>query len=290
MAKRVRSLELDGIQHGILRLSSKQDAKLSYSFLRQHDHKSTDPKRVLVFLSGIDNASHIWQKTINKLTECARSKSITRPPMLFYDRLGVGKSDSDPTDAGKEEKDYHDCNESVRDLRELILHVLMQQYELDSSAASKVHLVFCAHSFGACVGRLYNAAYPGTLEGMIILDSAIAALPAENFIPNPDVSHEWDTRDTWAGSKLGFPDETIITKDMCRKAIQIIKASPISGYAMTTRERMRWDNMPQLLPHNDRPKLRGPSPGLPLVTIIVHDPEIAIKEQTRVSRSFCNMK
>jgi pimeloyl-ACP methyl ester carboxylesterase len=279
-----KSLEFDGIQHSFLNLALKSSAQLSFSFVSSDDKTAVPPEQLLVFLSGLDNPAYVWQRTLNKLVEFARANSVELPPMLFYDRFGVGKSDPDPKDEGKKSEEYHDCNDSVSDLRGLIVHILGQQYELNSSAKSKVRIVFCAHSFGVCVARLYAQAFPGTVEGLLILDSAIAAIPAEKLIPNPDIPEEWSSRQTWGG--LEFPDESVITAEMCRDAIRKTRASPISGYTMTTRERIRWNNMPQLLPFSDRPKLQGPTARLPLVTVIVADPKVSIRRQALVSRHF----
>jgi pimeloyl-ACP methyl ester carboxylesterase len=278
----LKTLQQDGIQNGIIRLRSKPSGRMSFSYIPQPVEKAGTPERLLVFLSGIDNPKVVWQKTLNNLVERSRTVHLELPPLLFYDRFGVGSSDRDPTDAGKRPEEHHDANDSVLDLHQLIIQIAEQKLNLSQHAIDKLPIVFCAHSFGVCIARLYAQAYPKTVQGLLFMDSAIAGIPAEKFVPNPDISEEWDrVRDS-------LPEG--ITADMCRDAIRKTINSPISGYALTNKEQIRWTNMPDLLPKNDRPRLQGVTPNLPLVTVICYDPDAGYPKLAQVSyRPFLNM-
>ncbi|KIV99086.1 uncharacterized protein PV09_09190 [Verruconis gallopava] len=271
-----RDLSYENIENGYLRLRTKPSARMAYSFIPSATTHPRRPEPLLVFLSGVDNAKHVWQRTLNKMFEFACAISIELPPMLFYDRFGTGQSDPDPTDAGKQPEDYHDANDAVADLYQLILQVVQDKYHQKGASPHVLPpIVFCAHSFGVCLARIFSATYPGVVEGLMILDSAIATIPAEKFFPNPDDPASWKSRKdgTSVWSRNGFPADGF-SEDICRDAIQKIRSSPISGYAMASNERIRWDNMPRLLPYNDKPKLQGPTPSLPLVTVINNDPDV----------------
>lgn len=266
---------MDKLENGSTNLRTKPTARLCFSFVPQPKDKATSPERILVFLSGLDNPKTVWQRLLDQLVEQSRRNGIVLPPMLLYDRFGVGQSDPDPTDAGKRPEEYHDANDAVDDLHELIAQIVEQKLGHNKNPVDNLGIVFCAHSFGVCIARLYAQRFPGTTEGLLLMDSAIANTPAEKFTPNPDDPVEWDEAQKW------LPET--ITADMCRDAIRKTLASPVSGYTMTTRERMRWTNMPELLPYSDRPKLQGPRPELPLVTVMSHDSDASGPKMSKVS-------
>jgi pimeloyl-ACP methyl ester carboxylesterase len=257
------------IENGFLNLRTKPTARMGYSFIPPSIQTTSPPEHLLVFLSGLDNPLWVWQKTLTALVSLTHTQHIPLPPMLLYDRFGVGASDPDPSDVGKPPEEYHDAGEAVQDLHQLITQAMELKYS-HTTGATLPKLIFIAHSFGATIARLYAAAHLGTVSSLLILDSAISSTPAEKFIPNPDDSDEWRNRARWHPA---FLDTTLISEEMCRAAIAVVKASPFSGYALTTRERMRWDNMPRLLPYNDRPKLPGVR-----VTGMVYDPDVFYDE------------
>jgi pimeloyl-ACP methyl ester carboxylesterase len=185
-----KEVVLEGIDHGYLRLRTKPTARLSVSFVPQREGDGGQPKRLLVFLSGIDNPKIIWQRVLKELLKVSRAKDFSLPPMLLYDRYGVGQSDPEPTDVGKPPEEFHDANESVRDLHQLITQMAEERLGCDSADLGKLRIVFCAHSLGACIARLYAQAFPGTVEGLLIMDAAISSTPAEKFIPDPDNPEE----------------------------------------------------------------------------------------------------
>lgn len=295
--KKIRKdLTFENIDNGTIRLRSKPSAKMAYSFIPAHDHPASisapgqlGGEPLLIFLSGLDNPKAVWQKTLDRLFESACAIGAELPPMLFYDRFGVGGSDPEPTDVGKPPEEFHDCADAVADLHQLLVQTMELKFNwsrsVDADAQQPLpRIVFCAHSFGACVARMFAAAYPGIVQGVLIIDSAIAQYRAEDMYPDPDVPESWaqrhDGKSMW--SKGGWPDESVISKEMCRDAIKKTRASPISGHPLTTRERMRWDHMPQQLPDNKGPKLRGPTEHLPLVTVMISDPDVSGPKQSQV--------
>jgi pimeloyl-ACP methyl ester carboxylesterase len=296
--KSPKDLSCENIDSGILRLRTKPTSKLAYSFIPAYDHPKSITKPntpggspLLIFLSGIDNPKAVWQKTLDRLFESSCAIGAELPPMLFYDRFGVGGSDFEPSDVGKTPEEFHDCVDAVRDLHQAIVQVMELKFgwsrHVDQSLEQDLpRIVFCAHSFGVCVGRMFADTYPGVVQGILMLDSAIAAIRAEDIIPNPDDSLQWASRrdPQTAWGKFGFPGEDVLSKDVIRDARQKTMRSPISGYAMTTKEQIRWDHMPTQLPRADEPKLRGPIEHLPLITVMTSDSEVLAPQHGRVSR------
>jgi len=277
--QRQAELELHGIENGSIRLRTKPSAQLRYSFVpKAGNNAGRNPERLLIFLSGLDSPKTVWQGTISRLADLAQTNGLDLPPLLAYDRFGVGKSDQDPTDVGKPPEEYHDGMDAVRDLRQLLIQIAEQKLDREESELDKLRIAFCAHSFGVCIARLYAQMFPGTVEALLIMDSALSNSLAEKFVPNPDIPEEWEEAQGW------LPPGT--TPEMCRDAIRKVIRSNISGYAMATRERIRWTNMPEMLPFNDRPRLRGPEPNLPLVTVMCCDPDVSIRTLSKVCSSF----
>lgn len=296
--KTPKQLTFSNIDNGVIRLRTKPSARLAYSFIPAYDHpKSIAPpgqqhggEPLLIFLSGLDNPKAIWQRTLDRLFESACAIGAELPPMLFYDRYGIGGSDADPQDEGKQPEEFHDCADATGDLHQLIVQIMELKFgwsrRVDPEARQHLpRIVFCAHSFGVCIARMFAHAYPGVVQGILMADSAIAWMKAENVIPNPDDPVLWaqrnDGKSVW--SKAGWPDESVLSKDVIRDAIRKTAGSPISGYPMTTRERMRWDHMPLQLPRPDEPKLHGPTDHLPLITVLKSDSDVVAVQQSAVS-------
>ena len=294
--KAPRELTFENIDNGVLRLRTKPSGRLAYSFIPAYDHPKSIAKPgesggepLLVFLSGLDNPKAVWQRTLDRLFESACAIGAELPPMLFYDRFGIGGSDADPQDEGKKPEEFHDCNDAMGDLHQLIVQIMEMKFgwnrHIDPDVKQHLpRIVFCAHSFGVCIARMFATAHSGAVQGILMIDSAIAYIRAEHTMPDPDDPVSWakrnDGESIW--SKAGWPDESILSKDVVRDAIRKTRASPISGNPLTTRERMRWDHMPQQLPRSDEPKLRGPTDHLPLISVLKSDPEILALKQSQV--------
>ena len=273
--ERRAELELNDIENGSMRLRTKPSAQLSYSFVPQAGiNAGQRPERLVVFLSGLDSPKTLWQGAFSGLADLAQTKGLHLPPLLAYDRFGIGKSDHDPSDVGKAPEEYHDGMDAVRDLRQLLIQIAEQKLDREESELDKLRLAFCAHSFGVCVARLYAQTFPGSVEALLIMDSALSNKVAEKFLPNPDIPGEWEEGRGW------LPPGT--TPEMCRDANRKLIRSNISGHAMTTRERIRWTNMPAMLPFSDRPRLRGPEPNLPLVTVMCCDMDVSVRILSKV--------
>ena len=272
MPRKQTQLAGDGIQRGFVTLPTKPSARLGYSFIPQPSGGAS--QRLLVFLSGIDSPQTVWQGALTRLVSLSRTNGIELPPILVYDRYGTGTSDHDPSDSGKPPNEYHDALEATRDLRQLIIQIASKHLGLTETILPDLSITFCAHSIGCCIARFYGDAYPGTVEALLLIDSAIAGTAAEKLVPDPDISEEWE-KGQWM-----LPEGT--TADECRDAVRRARNSPFSGHAMTTRERIRWDNMPELLPKGDKPRLRGPKLGMPRVTVVVSDAEVTKVQLAKV--------
>lgn len=303
--KAPKDLSFENIDNGILRLRTKPTSKLAYSFIPAYDHPESitrpggkpDGSPLLIFLSGIDNPKSIWQKTLDRLFESACAIGVELPPMLFYDRFGVGRSDPEPNDVGKKPDEFHDCTDAVRDLHQIIVQVMELKFgwsrHVDQDLEQDLpRIVFCAHSLGVCVARMFAEKYPGVVQGILMLDSALAVTRAENLVPNPDDPVQWASRlnEKTAWGRRGFPGEDVLSKAVIRDARKTMTKSPISGYAMTTKEQIRWDHMPTQLPRADEPKLRGPTGHLPLITVMSNDQEVLAAQYGRVGLDLLRMR
>lgn len=274
-------IDLEGFQNDFIRLPSKPSARLSYSFRPQSQGEtgSGQPQRLLIFLSGIDNRSKSWQAAIASFIRLSQIRRLSIPPILIYDRYGIGLSDRHPSETDKHSKLRYSILEAMYDLHELVVQIALEKLGYKEAEVHRLNIVFASHSMGCFIARLYAQEYPGTVEALLLIDSGISNTAVQDFVPDPDrPTHVY---------KYNVPSD--VTPDMCRLAIQRIMKSPFNFYGRN-REGMYWGNSPELLPHNDAPRLRGPRSGLPLVTVVVNDPEVMNKSFAKASRNSTALK
>lgn len=272
--RRLSHIDLDGVENGFIRLRTKPSARLSFSYVSQiADPSSTGrPSSLIVFLSGIDSKRTVWKSVITSLQELARDKGFLLPPMLLYDRYGLGMSDRDPADEGKRAELRHDVKDAMYDLRRLIAQIAEQKLGHQEAELDRLCIIFVGHSLGCCIGRLYAAEYPGTVEALLLMDSGISNKAFGDFVPDPDKPE--------AFKRHVLPPD--VSPEMCRDAIRKIRKSPYNFRAGLNREGIRWANLPKQLPFNDAPRLQGPRKGLPLVTVMCSDLEYLARNTARV--------
>jgi len=274
-------IDLEGFQNDFIRLRSKPSARLSYSFRPQSpiEAGSGRPQRLLIFLSGIDDRSKPWQAAIASFMRISQTRGLSIPPMLIYDRYGLGQSDRHPNETDQNSKVHYSILDAMYDLRELVVQIAPEKLGYKEAELDKLNIVFASHSMGCFIARLYAQEYPGTVEALLLIDSGISNVAAQDFIPDPDrPSHV---------CKYNVPSD--VTPDMCRLAIQRVMKTPFNFYGRN-REGLYWGNSPELLPHSDAPRLRGPMPGLPLVTVAVNDPEVVTRNFAKASRNSAALK
>lgn len=279
--QRSSQIDFDGVENGFIRLRMKPSARLNYSFVPQSSKLSTSerPSRLIVFLSGIDAKRTSWKLMIASLLRMEKDEGLSLPPLLLYDRYGIGMSDQDPTDTGQPREERHDIKNAMCDLRQLVVQISEQKLGYKEAELGRLHLIFVAHSLGAGIARLYAAEFPGTVEALLLLDAVMSNKAFGDFIPDPDKPEEFKKHILPVG----------VTPEMCRDAIRKIAKSPYNFKAGLNREGIRWSNLPEQLPFNDGPRLQGPRKGLPLVTVMCSDLERMARNTGKV-RSLSSLR
>ncbi|KAL4940215.1 hypothetical protein BDV06DRAFT_230511 [Aspergillus oleicola] len=249
-------------------LSTKPSAKLSYTF--HPPTTQTKPRNTLiVFLNGLGLPQAFWFPVITKLKE----QHSELPAILTYDRYGQGQTTArDPADADAVDPTHgHDCLAVVKDLRQLITQVSSEQLGVSASDTDTVSIVFVANSIGCALARLYAQAYPGTVAGLLLLDSVLANSDFVSVYPDPDAD-DFDASSLPAGFNA---DDIRTERDGVRRIFH-----PSVG----SKEGLSRRNLPGLLSLPDGPALLGPNGKGPLVTVVGHDYEAFVEESAKMGR------
>ncbi|KAI1341734.1 Alpha/Beta hydrolase protein [Xylariaceae sp. FL0016] len=224
----------------------------------------------VVFLNGLIAPQSLWLPVMAlmlrrlKLRPAANnSTGPPRPQMLAYDRYGQGKSvGRDPGDEDREPGYGHGPLDVVRDLHQLI----GQTAQRGAGDVALPRLLFVANSIGCVLARLYAQRYPGTVAGMLLLDSMMANTDFVSIFPDPDSE--------------GFDPDTLpsgVTSDMLRKTRETFRR--VFHPDVQNPEGLDRRNLAQLLPRADRPVLdRGYAGQSPYVTVVGHDPDKFARE------------
>ncbi|KAE8366112.1 hypothetical protein BDV27DRAFT_143836 [Aspergillus caelatus] len=183
--------------------------------------------------------------------------------VVFVNGLGLpqtsweGTTDRDPGDITAEHPMHgHDTLTVVRDLHQLLTQVASEKmgiYDL-----SCLPLVLVSNSIGGALVRLYAQEYPGTVTGLLFLDSVLANSDFVSIYPDPDAP--------------GF-DPTSLPERVTMNAIHAARAYMQQGFHPNngSREGLSRKNLAQLLPDSDGPKLQGPDCRGPWVTVVGHE-------------------
>ncbi|RDW92937.1 alpha/beta fold hydrolase [Aspergillus mulundensis] len=242
-------------------LATKPTAQLAYTF---HPAPSARTKTtLLVFLNGLGLPQAAWFPVIAGLKE---RTDIDLPAILTYDRYGQGASiDRDP-----ENPEAHDCTAVIKDLHQLITQITAEKLNIED--VDSVTLVFVANSIGCALARLYAQTYPGTVAGLLLLDSVLANSDFVSIFPDPD-SASFDAASLPA----------TITPEILRTTRARVRAifHPVEG-AGGKAEGLSRANLPSLLPDNNGPALQGPNGKGPFVTVVGHDFDTFAAESTRM--------
>ncbi|KAL4773366.1 alpha/beta-hydrolase [Aspergillus nidulans var. acristatus] len=207
-----------------------------------------------------------WFPVIAKLQE---QSALDLPGILTYDRYGQGAT----TDRDPENPDAHDCLDVVKDLRQLLTQITTEKLGV---ALDEVDILFVANSIGCAIARLYAQEYPGSVAGMVLLDSIIANSDFVSIFPDPDA----------AEFNQALIPETI-TPETLRTTRARVRAifHPVDGQGGKA-EGFSRANLSSLLPQSDGPVLlgrgnKGKGNG-PFVTVVGHDFEAFARESERM--------
>ncbi|KKK11871.1 hypothetical protein P175DRAFT_0522856 [Aspergillus ochraceoroseus IBT 24754] len=254
-----------------IRLSNKPSAQISYSF---HPPVNCTKPVLIVFLNGLGLPQVAWLPAIAQLKQIQQSTSSASPAILTYDRFGQGQTtDRDPQDEGAPDPFHgHDCVAAVEDLRQLITQISSQK--LGITDVDSVAVVIVANSIGCALARLYAQRYPGTVAGLLLLDSILANSDFVSILPDPDA-------DGFEASQL----PPGVTPDVLRTARAGIRR--VFHPDVGSKEGLSRKNLMRLLPASDKPALVGPGQqrGGPFVTVVGHDFEAFAEESAKMGRS-----
>lgn len=220
-----------------------------------------------------------WLQAIAQLKELRQGTNL--PAILTYDRFGQGQTtDRDPEDEKAADPMHgHDCLAVIHDLRQLISQITSEK--MGESDVDSVALVLVANSIGGALARLYAQHYPGTVAGLLLLDSVLANSDFVSIFPDPDAE--------------GFDPDTLpegVTPPMLRGSREGVRRifHPDNG----SKEGLSRKNLRQLLPDSDGPVLQGPNGQGPYVTVVGHDFETFAEESAKMgqpqvmTRSYTN--
>ncbi|KAI0392556.1 Alpha/Beta hydrolase protein [Xylariaceae sp. FL0594] len=244
-------------------LDTKPTARLECSQV-QAEGDSGYADVLVVFLNGLVAPQGPWLPVIALILRHLGA-SASKPQMLAYDRFGQGRTiDRDPSDQeeGKEEGYGHDILDIVRDLRQLISQVTRER-----GSRSPKRIVFVANSIGCAIARLYAQEYPGTVAGMLLLDTILANSDFVSVFPDPD-GPDFDA---------GSLPEGVTSADLRETRA---KCRAIFHPSVKNAEGLDRRSLPTLLPEADRPSLeyKGFGGRAPFVTVVGHDPDHFARE------------
>lgn len=225
--------------------------------------KTSDPPRLLVFLNGMVAPQMAWHPVIKLLQQQLNHPSPSSSfQMLTYDRFGQGlTAKRDPTTADTEFGS--DLNEVVEDLHHLIQSQSQSPPHAKSSA--QVELVLVGNSIGCAIARHYAATRPGSVAGVILLDSILANSDfVDDIFPDPQTAAE---------SELQAPREDIERARMLSHRIFSPTLPNPQGFDRR--------NMAEILPEANRPHLVGPGDRPPRLIVVGHDPKKFAEESSQ---------
>lgn len=235
-------------KYGEVHLCEKPNAAIWTSYVIGDPASDT----LVIFLNGLLLPRTSWHLAMNAILNHYRSSHRPCPTLLCYDRYGQGDSDPDPADT--EARPAHDLTTVVTDLH--ALHIVFTDQLSASGSCNKIVLV--ANSIGCALARLYASTYPGTVSGIVFLDSIITNTDFVSLFPNPDAP--------------GFAPSSLpagVTELDVRRAREIYER--LFHPSVLNPERLDRSNLVMLLPESDRPILVGPNGKGVLITVVGHD-------------------
>ncbi|TVY32350.1 hypothetical protein LSUB1_G008618 [Lachnellula subtilissima] len=244
------------MENFFVKLDRDPSLQLSCSFFPSP--KSSPPTSLIVFLNGINTPHKLWYP----IAQLLKKDMATCPPMLMYDRIGQVASRGRNLDVpGRPRGHGRDCLDAAHDLRELITYAGENHLGISSTHVDTVRIIFVASSVSCAIARLYTAKFPRTVTALLFLDSTLANSDTVSVFPDPD-SPDFSPGSLPAG----------VTSELLADARK--KIALVYGSESKNPEGLWRGTLPSLLPHSDSPKLLGPEPGTPYVTVIEHDPDV----------------
>lgn len=242
-------------------LEGKPSAKIYYTYYPSSasnaHHVNPFSQTLVVFLNGLILPRSSWDDSIRLFLEKRITGRLPYPALLSYDRYGQGDSDHDPDDKEPPPCHGHDVMSAVRACRQFLLQIWKEHLDI-SNPTQFPALIFVCNSIGCAIARLFASTYPGTVSGLLFLDSIMADSDFISIWPNPDAPDfdphtlppgvsEKDVRDTREKyGRMFHPD-------------------------VPNQEGLSRRNLAKLLPESSAPKLDGYGGEGPYLTVVGHD-------------------
>ncbi|PWY88084.1 hypothetical protein BO94DRAFT_535092, partial [Aspergillus sclerotioniger CBS 115572] len=182
------------------------------------------------------------------------------PALLTYDRYGQGlTTDRDPADTSSPDPAHgHDCLSIIHDLHQLLKQITSIHLH---KPLHEIQLILISNSIGGALSRLYAQTYPGSVAGLMFLDSVLANSDFVNIYPNPDDP---------SFNSTSLPEGVTVDALHKTRAFMAKVFHPETG-VMGAAEGLSRKNLPTLLPSSNAPKLLGPGGKGPWVTVVGHE-------------------
>ncbi|KAF2180720.1 hypothetical protein K469DRAFT_269441 [Zopfia rhizophila CBS 207.26] len=242
-------------------LEGKPSAKIAYTYYPPSNSTSNHPnpfsQTLLVFLNGLIMPRSSWDASINSFLQNRITSHLPYPALLSYDRYGQGDSDHDPDDEGPPPCHGHDIMSAVCSCRQFLVQIWKEHIEI-SNPTHFPSLIFVCNSIGCAIARLFAQTYPGTVSGLLLLDSIMANSDFVSFWPDPDAK-DFDPHTLPPGVSLKDVRET-------RKKYRLMFHPSVPNSEGLSRR-----NLSQLLPSSSSPELEGQGGVGPYLTVVGHD-------------------
>lgn len=242
-------------------LENKPTAKINYTYYSasasQRNHPNPFSSTLIVYLNGLILPRSSWDPSISSFLQKRISNRLPYPALLSYDRYGQGESDHDPDDQEPPPCHGHDAMSAVHALKQLLLQIWKEHLD-SSNPKSFPSLIFVCNSIGCAIARLFTQTYPGTVSGLLFLDSIMANSDMVSIWPDPDMP-DFDPNTLPPGVT---PDDVRNTRRGYRERFHP---------DVPNEEGLSRRNLAKLLPSASSPKLEGYHGHGPYLTIMGHD-------------------
>jgi pimeloyl-ACP methyl ester carboxylesterase len=244
-----------------LALENKPGAQIHYTYYPASKpyagHPNPFSQTLIVFLNGLMMPRSSWDPAMRSFLEKRIVGRLPYPALLSYDRYGQGDSDRDPDDEHPPPSHGHDAMSAVKALKQFTLQIWRDHLDVNKPTHYPC-LIFVCNSIGCALARLFAQCYPGTVSGLLFLDSIMANSDYQDLWPDPDAPD--------------FNSHTLpegVTEDELRATRE--KFRRMFHPDVPSQEGLSRRNLPQLLPYSDAPKLEGYLGRGPYLTVVGHD-------------------
>jgi pimeloyl-ACP methyl ester carboxylesterase len=258
-----------------IQLDHKPGAKLNYTYYPASSRKNANnpfSQTLIVYLNGLMLPRSSWDASIHSFLEKRIVGRLPYPGLLSYDRYGQDQSDHDPFDKDPPPCHGHDAMSAVQDLKQLILQIWREHLDM-SKPTHFPTLIFVCNSIGCALARLFTQQHPGTVSGLLFLDSIMANSDQQSIWPDPDAP-DFNPQSLPEGVSVEDVRHT-------RKAYHEMFHPDVPNMEGLSRR-----NLAQLLPDADRPRLEGYLGQGPYLTVCGHDWETFAEQSCTLPLSF----